>query len=144
MKVIVNSSFVIDRISGFPILVPVKKGIIQEFYDREYNGKLSEAVAGKHVSELITLCKNKLYKTWVKNYDLGNVMMQTGLRNKEYALHVAQKELDMANKTISYNSTSLQKMWSERIVELKKEIAEAKAIVDRKKEEIFQEHGIKF
>jgi hypothetical protein len=84
---------------GFPIIIPVSKGIIQEFNDSEYHGHLSSKVVGKHIDELKDICKNRLYKSWVKNWSIAKVYAETRYNNIVFDIQAVKQKIAIFEKT---------------------------------------------
>lgn len=165
MEARIDTSFHIDRMSGFGIVVPVKAGIIQEFDDHEYHGHLSSKVVGKHITVLKELVETKLYKTRVHNFDLFKAYTETGIKNIEYTLLQLRRRLSELDKTIVpptegdyfYNRNSRQNyeirmderklnisQVKEQIKEAEKKFAIARNVIEDVKQKIFEEHGIQY
>jgi predicted nucleic acid-binding Zn-ribbon protein len=159
----VDTNFYIDRTSGFPIVINVINGIVQEFDDHEYHGHLSSKTVGKHISELKEICTTKLYKTWLKNFNIGQVYNNTGYNNLEWKIHNLKRQLEQLNKTIivrlnDYYRKETEYNFNERyrtheltktqaanmLATLEAEFEEAKEKVRLAKLQVFNEHGIQF
>ncbi len=158
-----DTNFYIDRTVGLPIIVPVINGIVQEFNDHEYHGHLSSKTVGKHISELKEICTTKLYKTWVKNWNIGQVYNSTSYNNLEWKIINLKKEIDRNNSTIivklndyyrketeydfqnRYRVHELNKTQAVNLLaKLEEEFKEAQEKVNFAKLQVFNEHGIQF
>lgn len=159
----VDGNFYIDRTVGFPIVVPVINGIVQEFDDHEYNGHLSSKTVGKHINELREICNAQLYKTWLKNFKIGKTYIETTYNNLEWKIHNLKRELAQLNNTIivrlnDYYRKETEYNFKERyrtheltktqaanmLATLEAKFEEAKEKVRLAKLEVFNEHGIQF
>lgn len=158
-----DTNFYIDRMFGLPIVVPVINGIVQEFNDQEYHGHLSGKTAGKHISELKKICTTKLYKTWVKNWSIGQVYNNTNYNSLRFKIDNLKRELEGHNKTIivrlndyyrketeytfneRYRTHELNKIQAKNMLaELEEKFKEAQEKINLAKLQVFNEHQIQF
>lgn len=158
-----DTNFYIDRTVGLPIIVPVANGIVKEFNDHEYNGHLSSKTVGKHISELKEICATKLYKTWVKNWNIGQVYNNTKYNNLEWKIINLKKEIERNNSIIivrfnDYYGKESENNFNQRrsnhemtkkqavnlLAELEDKFKEAQEKVNFAKLQVFNEHGIQF
>lgn len=166
MEARIDTSFHIDRISGFGIIVPLKAGIIQEFNDQEYHGHLSSKFVGKHINELKEFVEEKLYKTRINNINIYKAYTETGIKNIEFDLFRFNKRLSELDKTHIpepsksdyFYTTNSKAVYEGRVKEREmsikhlREIIEreqakfdaAKKVIDAVKLDIFKEHGIQY
>lgn len=142
----VDNSFYIDRIFGYGIVIPVINGIVQEFHDHEYKGKLAAASVGKHINELQAICKKHLYKTWVKSRDVGEAYLRTNFNYLEYRVHMLELNLKKleSHKFISYEEEQKLYYWKHstkedynyRVSSHKAEIEQTKRILQKATEDL--------
>jgi hypothetical protein len=168
MKPKIDKSFFIDRAGEFAIIIPVVGGIVQEFNDHEYKGKLSSKTVGKHINVLKEICEKQLYNTRVGNYKLIEVYTTTKSKNLEWTivkLKERAKELGVAIKSIedkkeeylklnpknNYNyetrlkANLLDKSQTINLLALTEiDFEKAKKEVAEVKSQIFKEHGIQY
>lgn len=168
MKPKIDKTFFIDRTGGLAIFVPVVGGIVQEFNDHEYKGKLSEKTAGKHINVLKEICEKQLYNTRVGNTKLIEIYTTTKCKNLEWTivkLKERAKELNVVVKSIedrkeeylklnsknNYNyetrlkANLLDKSMVINLLALTEiDFEKAKKEIAEVKLQIFKEHGIQF
>jgi len=168
MTQIADNSFYIDRMFGFGIVIPVINGIVQEFHDHEYKGKLAAASVGKHINELQSICKTHLYKTWVKSRDVGEAYLKTNFNTLEYRVKMLELNLKKleSHKFISYEEEQKLYYWKHsskddynyrvsshkaEIEQAKKvlqkvieELNEARKVIDETKAKVSEKHGFLF
>ncbi len=120
--------FYIDRTSGgFPIWVPVDKdGIVLPFWDHEFNGKLSERVAGKPLEFLHKTLKT-LYKIWLKCHPIAMSIDKHNIRNlrdaaksvSEYSEEIERDGFEVWRKKQNYgrfgnmNLKQIEEFWND-------------------------------
>lgn len=161
----IDTNFYIDRMFGFPIVIPVVGGIVQEFYDQEYHGHLSGKTVGKHINELRKICKTKLHKSWVKHWAVASTYDKTKYSNLEYHISLMKKEIEKFDKSIvvrseipgyhsyypepiaSFNNRQKQLNLSKTeavnlLAELEGKFVAAQEEIRLAKLKVFQEHGI--
>jgi hypothetical protein len=151
---------------GFPIIIPVSKGIIQEFNDSEYHGHLSSKVVGKHIDELKDICKNKLYKSWVKNWSIAKVYSETRYNNILFDIQTVKRNIAIFEKTTIaqptksdyYYKFESKESFNERVQtlslnkkqayillrELEEKLKDAEGKINFAKLQVFNEHQTQF